>query len=633
MNKYFFTPGVVIAAFALLFILNVNAFSNDHEKAVLKPFRVLVIIGDQWEDPASYLVAIPKPLEEYSGYFTNHEVPGQADFHHLMVLLKSWAIPFDVIRLDQQFLDRHMFLDMDEKPIYGTIIWDVNKSDKLLHPDYSIIQEMVQDFGIGFIALSDRIFPSEIQSLLGLKYYGGWESNKLMEVAGNHFLTKGLNATFRIDERNSLDYGLGTHMKRQQVKVLDGTIILVKQGSYPQATAKVFTSGGRSVWIGNDHNNMFYFQDIRTLLRRAITWTIGYNFYKTWDNNLIMIMDDPGGAQSVYLEHWHYPELTENIIEKYLIKPLMEHKAILNINFVPAFVSDEKQRLEPAWTQNFVDGFGTRQNYVSAKKGFDKGIKAGVFEVMCHGLTHMQPDLVSEPGWYGAPLDREKAEVGWYREFGDTRRHKEIPAAEQLWRMKTAKKWITEQFGVTPLEFCAGGNGTSVSYNNNTFKLAGQAGFGWSGWTQGYLGTDMAIVGWDFMGTTDSPLFIAAPPDGHDFGITTDPEAFTEIFSQYPESHFIGINKFIGYLHANNSGSWNKKKTRLTITVNYDPHYCLHFNNNESEWTFELSDWLGEKTGKVSLIKIDGKDVSSSPSPFQVVIPPGTGKHRVEIVF
>jgi hypothetical protein len=619
--------------FTLLFVLKANAFPGDRGNILFKPFRVLVIIGDQWKDPASYMVTKPEPLEEYSGYNTNPNIPGQVDFHHLMILLKSWGVPFDVIRLDQQFLDRYMFLNIDGKPMYGTIIWDVNRSDKLLNPDYSIIQEMVQNYGIGFIALSDRIFPSEIQSLLGLKYNGCWESNKVMKVAGNHFLTKGLSSAFRIDEKKSGEYGFGTHLKRQQVEVLDGTITLVKQGSYSQATAKVFKSGAHAVWIGSDHNEMFYFQDIRTLLRQAITWTIGYNLYKTWDNNLIMIMDDPGGAQNVYLEHWHYPELTEEVIEKYLIKPLQEHKAVLNINFVPAFVNDEKQSLEPSWTQSFTDKFGTRQNYVSGKRGYDKGVKLGVFEVLCHGFTHMQPDLVSKPGWYGAPLDQEKAEVGWYREFGDTRRHKEIPAAEQLWRMKTAKRWLTKQFGVPPLEFCAGGNGASISYNNNTFKLAGQAGFGWAGWTQGYLGKDMIIVEWDFLGSTDSPLIIPALPNAHDFGITTDPEAFATIFNQYPQSHFIGINEFIGYLHANNSGYWNNNETQLTLTLDYDPHYCLHFNDHQSTWTFELSDWLKKKMNKNFMINVDNKTISTSATPFHIPVPAGTGKHKIEIVF
>jgi len=284
MNKNFLKLGIPLTILVFIFIAEVNALSKVPETAPLKPFRVLVLIGDQWEDPASYMVTKPEPTGEYSGYHNRHEVAGPVDFHHLMVLLKSWAIPFDVIRLDQQFLDRYMFLDIHGNPKYGTIIWDVNQSNKLLHPDYSIIKEMVQDYGIGIIALSDRIFPPEIQSVLGLKCAGSWESNTKMKVVSDHFLTKGLNSPFKVDDDISPNYGSGVHIKRQQVEVLDGTVTLVKQGSYPQVTAKVFTSGARAVWIGNDHNNMFYFQDIRILLRRAITWTIGYNLYKTWVN-------------------------------------------------------------------------------------------------------------------------------------------------------------------------------------------------------------------------------------------------------------------------------------------------------------------------------------------------------------
>lgn len=617
---------------AVILLVILLMFSSTDSFAV-KPFRVLVVIGDQWEDPASYMVSRSESTGEYSGYFTNPEVSGPNDFHQLMILLKSWGIPFDIIRLDQQFLDRYMFMDMDGNPIYGTIIWNVNESDKLLHPDYSIVQEMVEDKGIGLIALSDRISQSEIESVLGLKYIGSWENNQEMELTGKHFLTEGLNSPFSASEVTITDVDYGTHLKRQRVEILDGTEVLVTQGAYPQATARTYKSGGRAVWIGNDYNNMFNFQDIRTLLRRAITWTIGYNFYKTWENDIIMIMDDPGNAQNAWLEHWHYPTLTEEIIEKYLIKSLLDNNAILNINFVAGFVNEKERRLEPAWNQNFTDEFGTRQDYISGKRGYDKGVKLGVFEVMCHGLTHMQPDLVSEPGWYGAPLDQEKAEVGWYREFGDTRRHMEIPAAEQLWRMKTAKQWITEQFGVTPLQFCAGGNGASISYNNNTFKLAAKAGFGWCGWDQGYCGTDMVIIGWDFMGTGESPMILAAPPNGHDFGIATNPEEFAKIFSQYPQGRFMGINEFIGYIHTNNSGYWLRDDAKLKLRVEYDPHYCQYFNNQASSWKLELSDWLENETGGISAIKVDGMVVPLSSSGLMIPVPPGTGKHTIEVEF
>lgn len=621
----------VVVAFICLFVLAA-------ESLAARPFRVLVVIGDQWKDPASFMVERAALTDEYSGYFMNPEVYGDNDFHQLMVLLKSWGIPYDVIRLDQQFLDPNMFLGMDGDPLYGTIIWDVNQSELLLRPDYSIVQRMVEEEGIGLIALSDRISQPEIQEVLGLKYIGAWESSKKMKPAADHFLTEGLSSPFLVDVAEDSDQLYGTHMKRQKVEVLAGTDVLpgaevlVNQGEWPQVTAKTYASGGRAVWIGNDYNRLFDYQDIRTLLRRSITWTIGYSLQKTWENELIMIMDDPGGAQNTYLEHWQYPTLTEDQIVKHLIKPLKKNDAVLNVNFVPAFVNDEKGIIEPAWTQDYTDGFGVRQNYVSGKRGWDKGIEMGVFEVMCHGLTHMQPDLLSDPTWYGSPVDGEKAEVGWYREFGDARRLKEIPAAEQLWRMNTAKQWLIEQFGVVPLEFCAGGNATSISYFNSTCKQAALAGFGWAGWTQGYCGTDMVIVDWSFLGTSDSPDIVQAPPDAHDFGIVTAPEEFAKVFDQYPDGRFISINEFIGYLHSSNSGVYLKEDASLSLSVDYDPHYCRHFEKSSSSWKLELADWLVEEEGEIKVIKVDGKVIQPASSGM-IPLPAGSGQHRIDIEF
>jgi hypothetical protein len=606
----------------LLLITNINSSGNG---ILMKPFRVVLVIGDQWEDPASYLVEMPHPTGRYSGYGEMPEVPGASDFHDLTVMLKSWGIPFDVIRLDQQYLDRYMFLDMSGVPKYGTIIWDVNLSERLLNPDYSIITEMVKDYGIGLIALSDCIFQPEIQSILGIQYKGSWESNKPLTLNGKHFITNGLNSTFLIDK------GTEAHVHRQQVELLDGTVAVVNQGIYPQVTVRECQSGGRVVWIGSDYNYMFSYPDIRTLLRRAITWTIGYNLFKTWENNVIMIMDDPGGIQNAWLEHWHYPTLTEDVIEKYLIKPLQEHNAVLNINFLPGIADDEKRRLEPTWQKQFMDAFGTKQDYVSSKKGYDKGIKLGVFEVMCHGLTHMQPDLVSEPGWYGTPLDQERAEVGWYREFGDTRRQGEIPAAEQLWRMKTSKEWLTRQFGVVPLQFCAGGNGTSITYFNNTAKLAALAGFGWCGWATGYLGPDMVITSWKYFGTPESPLIIPAPPDAHDFGVSRTPDVFATVFDQYPKYRFFSMNEFIGYLHASNSGEWNDSKKILQLNIDYDPHYCMHFATHPTVWNLEFSDWMQEKVEKISSVTVDGGKIVIQNS--KIKIPSGTGIHRIVLSY
>ncbi len=609
----------------IMLALHLSLSAGEGSQIRKRAFRVLLVIGDQWDDPAGYVVGPPAPTGEYSGYDAAPGVEGASDFYQLALLLKAWAIPFDIVRLDQQWLDRYMFLDIHGSPKYGTILWDVNKSDKLLPQDFSIIQDIVRNWGVGLIAIADRITQPEIQDLLGLKYTGSWESNSLLKTVGSHFITSGLSSPFIIDT------GIVAHLQRQQAELADGTIAIVEQGSVPQVTVKTYPSGSHAVWIGNDHNHLFGFGAMRTLLRRAITWTIGFSLYKTWEDEVIMIMDDPGGSANNWLEHWHYPELSEDIIEKYLIAPCKKHKAVLNINFVPAFVNDQKRMLEPTWTASFTDAFGTRQDYISAWRGYDKGVRAGVFEVLSHGLTHMQPDLVSDPGWYGSPLDRERSEVGWYREFGDTRRKKEIPPAEQLWRMKTSREWLTEQFGKAPLAFTPGGLGTSVSYFCNTARLAGEAGYGWYGWEYGYLGKDMAFTGWKFPGTPESPLIIGAPPDYHDFGISRQPEEFESVFTKYPGKRFISINEFIGYLHAENTGFFDPGDKTLSIAVNYDPMYCVYFHDHGSEWRLELADWLLKDAGKIASITADGKALEVNSTSLEITA--GTGRHEVKVDF
>ena len=587
------------------------------DQAAAHPFKVLLIIGDQWRDPMSYMIG-----DDCS-----------SEFKQTTILLKSWGIPFDIIRLDQQFLDRNMFLGPDGKPTIGTIIWDVNESDNLLNPDYNIITDMVLKEGISLIALSDRIQQPEVQSLLGLTYVGVWETHDDLQISQDHFLTNNLiNPLDHTDDQ--------IHRKRRvQVSLSQDAKTLVRQGKYPQVTTKVHESGARCVWIGGDNTQMFSYQEVRTLLRRAVTWTIGYSLSKTWENRIIMKMDDPGGAQGAWLGHWHYPTLSEEEIEKYLIEPLQKHDAVLNINIVSGFVNDETRQTEPAWQRKFSDAFGTTQDYPSTKRGLDKGLALGVFQIMCHGLTHMQPDLTSAPGWWGTAPDQERAQTGWYREFADLRRGKEIPAAEQLWRMRTARKWLEYQFGVTPLEFLQGGGGLSTSYLNNTVRLAGRAGFGWYGFAYsleggGYLGNDMTIYSWEFSGTSDAPRFEVSRPDGHDFGITYDPQAFAKIFEEYPEGRFIGVNEYIGYLHSRHIGTFDVNSHRILIETVYDAHYCQHFATHPSTWNLSLADWLVKSADDRLQIKVDDRKpvvINDPARPQMISIPAGTGSHSIEI--
>ena len=342
-------------------------------------------------------------------------------------------------------------------------------------------------------------------------------------------------------------------------------------------------------------------------------------------------MDDPGSAQNAWLEHWHYPTLTEQQIDTCLIKPLKENNAILVMNVVPGFINDELKRVEPAFQRKFTDEFGTHQDYPSTKRGLIKGLKAGVIEIQCHGLTHMQPDLWSPPGpWYGSALDQERAEVGWYREFGDTRRNKEIPAAEAFWRMKTAHRWLQHQFGVNTLSFRPGGEGVSTSFTNCTERLAALAGYGWGGGRAGYLGQDLAVRGWDFEGTMESPLSVSALPDGHDKGIAERPEQFLKVFKEHPNLQWMGLNEYIGYIHAKISTVTEKA---LTLQLTYDPHYCMYFNDHPSQWNLLLSDWLTKKISPAT-ISVDGKTIIENAELFEqltIEIPAGLGTHNIHI--
>jgi hypothetical protein len=48
------------------------------------PYRFLLVIGNQWNDPASKLIE-----------------PG-GEFAVVVSLLKTWGVPFDILRLDQE---------------------------------------------------------------------------------------------------------------------------------------------------------------------------------------------------------------------------------------------------------------------------------------------------------------------------------------------------------------------------------------------------------------------------------------------------------------------------------------------------------------------------------------------------
>jgi hypothetical protein len=552
--------------------------------AQLKPYRVLIVISDQWKDPRSFLVS------------------GGGEFQTIVTMFKSWGIPFDILRLDQTLMDPNQFTDFSGRPRYGAILWDV-PDDNISETDQGIVADAVQKLHISLIAIGNRIRQPVIQQLLGIRYKNEYMNSAHPMVTAPSFVLRGLPADLHHQGPDAIS------TRRVQVDVT-GAKILAEAGGVPQVTEKEIRDDTRAIWIGGDIDQMLLYQPLRTALRRAVTEAIGYALTKSWTKTIVLTMDDMGNAQNAWLEHWHYPALTQEQIRHSLIEPLQAHHAVLSLNIVPGFVDDAQQRIVPTWQQQFTDNFGTKQDYVSTKKGLDEGVALGVLEIESHGWTHMQPDLTSSPGpWWGSPLMEERAEIGWYREFYDVRRGREITAAEQKFRMQQSADWIQQEFGQFPLEFSTGGNGVSRSPDNNTWRLAAEAGYGYYG---GYLGKDLAVEGRadsnaDFGGSDDVPLLLPAPPDGHDRGISHDPEGFAKVFERYPGYLFTGLDEYVGYQHADIRTPSGQAFKVPTLTVFYDPHYCRALISKPSSWNFEIADWLRPSL-KSSQIWVDGKN-------------------------
>lgn len=546
----------------------------------LKPYRVLIVISDQWKDPRSFVVS------------------GGGEFQTLVTLFKSWGIPFDILRLDQTLMDPNQFTDFDGKSRYGAILWDVPGDVSV--GDQALITAAVEKLHISLIAMGDRVRQPAIQALLGIRYRNEHMNSAHPMVKGDSFLLRGLGPDLRAQGPDVIS------MRREQVDVAEARV-LADAGGVAQVTEREINGDTRAIWIGGDPDQMLLYQGMRSAIKRAVTEAIGYSLTKSWNKTVILTMDDMGNAQNSWLEHWHYPELSEEQIRHSILTPLAAHHAILSLNVVPGFVDDAQHKIVPTWRQHFVDGFGTKQDYVSTKRGLDEGVKAGVLEIESHGWTHMQPDLDSAPGpWWGSPLMDERAEVGWYREFYDIRRDREIPAAEQKFHMQQSADWLEKEFGQFPLEFSTGGNGISRSPDNNTWRLAAESGFGYYG---GYLGRDLAVEGRadstaDFGGTDDVPLLLPAPPDGHDRGVAHDPDGFAKVFDRYPGYLFTGLDEYIGYQHADIRLDQGAADAKLVVA--YDPHYCRALVAKPSSWDLQVADWLRSQL-QGSQIRTDGK--------------------------
>jgi len=576
------------------------------------PYRFLLVISDQWKDPASYVI-------EDGG-----------EFQILAALMRSWGLPFEILRLDQQRLDKYHLLDRDGRPRYGTIIWDADAAS-LKDKGTELVGNLVRGHGVGLVILGDSVAAPEISRLAGLQYASEYKSQEPLVFVRDHFIGRGLAG-----RQNEFPAGAGIPGSKVTA---DGATVIAARGSVPLLTVRESDKSGRVAWLGAHRpSTQIQRQLIRDLLKRSLVWVQGYALYREYPHCLILFMDDMGTSDKSFLPYWHYRTPTEEEIRTGLIEPLKRRNAALVQNVNTGFVDRKTGRILIPWQQRVVDAIdpNTVHDYASTKRGLDAGVREGVFEIQSHGWTHMLPDLDSPPGpWWNAPMDGVGS-LDWYNEFGDRLRKQEIPAATQRFHMQRAMAGIRSDFGVTPLALRPGGSLFSQSYSNHTARLAAQAGFGLaSGEWACYLAPDLVVSlahaapfsRWAFdrrLRAADIPWTIDAPAwvGFHDRDLAMDAGSVERLLNDLGGGlHYMTAGEYCAYLHAKVERDPAPPADGLppvpALIVDYDEHYCRYFVSHASSWILHLSD----ETRRAL------KD--SVPDKRTVELAKGAGRHRV----
>ena len=615
-----------------------DVIASGADRVTPRPYRVLVVIGDQWGDPGSYNI---DGLSRYGGQTRE----SAKDFRDVITMLKIWGIPFDILRLDQQRLQINRFLNGIAQTNYSCLIWmaDPGRLDKL-SANYQTLRRVVLEYGISLIALFDHVAAPELSELVGVDYKGMLErapksTDAGLTISGEHFITAD-NVGTVVNAETPL------RLRIVRCRVRPGTVVLGTIGEYPQVVVRDISDETKIVWIGGGHDWFGKFDAMRQLFRRALVYSIGYGLFNdNFENALIFVMDDMGASEHAYSLRWHYPTPPKEDIVKYLVEPLAEHGFVMVQNVTPGYANPLTRMIENPWTiEKFTDPFGNVQDYGSTKEGLDEGLRRGVFEIQAHrAWTHMNWDLDSPPGpWWDAPIEAEMAHGDWYQETYDARRDKPVPSNDMLFLYKVGRDAVERQFDVTPLAVTIR-PGTSIEHDNG--RLAATAGYGVDRWH--YVGSDYSILfsieqicpehltchDLDLVERTDSEItgptknlrqtatatLLAAKVVGER---RIDLRA-SDWIEANKDKRWMGFNEYCAYLHSRIdvvSGGG------LDLRFEYDPHYCRYFAKNPSSWTLQLSDRYLKKLGTQGSLSVNGKVERRSVSERQTItIQPGLG--------
>lgn len=635
----------------------------------VKPFRVLVVIGDQWTDPMSYNI-------------DPQRVKGE-DFLDVVTMLKIWGVPFDILRLDEQRLQINRFLDYEARPAYGCVIWMADPYILSgMSANYEVLNRVVNEYGISLIALFDYLKVDQISWLAGVKCRNIEmmqlaEDGSRFEVSGDHFITRDLVGV-RLPDRNQIDSpgvpeanGITAEVLsdpggKSEVSVVDcivdgSSAVLGKIGAIPQFVARDVYKDTKVIWIGGGKDWFRKYSAMRKIFRKSLVYSIGYGIFNdNFENGFIFIMDDVGCSEHAWSLTWHYPTPARDTLIKYLIEPLEKYGFMMVQNITPGFANPEKKLIESSWNvPPFRDIFGNWQDYGSTKEGLDEGLRRGVFEIQPHrAWSHMNWDLDSPPGpWWGSPVDGELAVTDWYNEVVDVRRnHNPVPSNDLLFIYRKGIEAVMGSFGVVPLsaEVRPGAEimeGTAGGYDNG--RIAAIAGIGVS--RECYVGIDRTIEfkmmmpeqftchdldltaktdypadeteeGWDKLKSLSTEELLNSKIAG---GRRINLHDNLDWIESRKDKHWMGFNETCAYLH---SVITNPKSKDFSLNLFYDGHYCKYFENEPSRWTLEFSSDFLEDFKKSAEIYVDGGNTGQIVGLHQIVeIPKGLGLHRISI--
>ena len=576
------------------------------------PYRFLLVISDQWQDPASYLIE------------------GRNEFQILVTLLKTWGLPFDILRLDQEILDRYHLFDREGRPRYGTIIWDappLNGEKK----EIGLLHSLVREYAVNLVILSDALAWPELSILAGIEYVSAYRLGYGLTIRGDHFITRELIGREKEYAKTIDNYSAGS-----KVLLRDATV-LVQRGHLPFLTIRTRDAEGRVVWCDIDRSKaQLQLQLMHDLLKRCLVWANGYALYAEYPKSILLFMDDFGTSDRTYLPYWHYRTLNETDIRENIMNPLRQHQARLTLNIVSGYVDRTSQRIVNPWQQKVVDELDdkTFHDYVSAKKGLDAGLTEGLFEIQSHGYTHMLPDLESPPGPFWTAAMDGAGTLGFDYEFGDPVRNKEVPAITQKYLLARGLEYIQQDFGVRPLFVINGGSAWSRSYPNHSPRIAAEMGFGLCHFnTPGYLGRDLVITSmepvvlrgsWqydqkltaaDVPWTVDAPYFLVF----HDRDVSMDSSSLERLLTNLGKGiRYLSADEYCAYLHTQVTQTGGDGSTN-SLLIHYDEHYCRYFANHESRWTLHLSDSMRQALK------------TAVPEKQIISIQPGLGNHSVPL--